>query len=86
MHNAPGTSVTAWSVEGQIAEAIKRGNPDKRQSISISEVMFVGEKIKVINGIVIRDITPEFTEEERKKRIKEVAEGLLALRKKDKTA
>lgn len=44
------------------------------------------EKIKVINGIVIRDITPEFTEEERKKRIKEVAEGLLALRKRDKTA
>ena len=46
-------------------------------------------RVRVINGVTVRDVTPEMTEEESKERAREVAEGLLALyaqRRKDKTA
>lgn len=46
-------------------------------------------RISVIDGVTVRNITPELTGEEQKARIKEVAESLIAFgknRNKDKTA
>lgn len=43
-------------------------------------------RVRVINGVTVRNVTPEMTEEESKERAREVAEGLLlfAQRRKDK--
>lgn len=39
------------------------------------------DRVKIINGVMVKDITPELTGEEQKTRIKEVAEGLIAFNK-----
>lgn len=49
----------------------------------------MNDRTTIIDGVTVRDITPNLTDEELKERINEVAEGLLAFsknRKKDKTA
>lgn len=49
----------------------------------------MSNRVKVINGVTIRDITPELTGEELQTRVNELAANLLAFdesRKKDKTA
>ena len=42
-------------------------------------------KTVVIDGVTIRNITPELSEEERRERINELAEALIAFDKKRKT-
>lgn len=42
-------------------------------------------KTVVMDGVTIRNITPELSEEEEKERINELAEGLIAFGKKRKT-
>lgn len=49
----------------------------------------MNDRTKVINGVTVRDITPELTGEERKERINTLVASLLQFnknRKKDKTA
>ena len=46
-------------------------------------------KVTIIDGVTVVNITPELSPEERKKRVREIAEGLIAIgknREKDKTA
>ena len=45
-------------------------------------------RINVINGVTVRNVTPQMTEEESRERAREVAEGLLlfAKRRKNTTA
>lgn len=40
------------------------------------------EKVKVINGVAIRDITPEYTGEELQERVNELARNLIIFAKK----
>lgn len=49
----------------------------------------MSNKVTIIDGVTVVNITPELSPEERKKRVREIAEGLIAIgksRKKDKTA
>lgn len=47
----------------------------------------MSSKVTIIDGVTVVNITPELSPEERKKRVREIAEGLIAIgkkRKKDK--
>lgn len=49
----------------------------------------MSERTRIINGVTVRDITPELTPEEERKRINELAANLLAFgqnKESDKTA
>ena len=49
----------------------------------------MNDKVKVIDGVTVRDITPELTGDKLQERINEVAESLIKFaknKKKDKTA
>lgn len=39
------------------------------------------EKVRVVNGVTIRDITPEYTEEELQERVNELARNLIIFAK-----
>ena len=41
----------------------------------------MSSKVTIIDGVTVVNITPELSPEERKKRVREIAEGLIALAK-----
>lgn len=51
--------------------------------------MQVSNKVTIIDGVTVKDITPELSAEEQEKRVREIAESLIAFgrnRRKEETA